>query len=165
MHIENVVTAWVLSASDALSESAAAVGAGMRDLAALTLISTHPGCSIEWLRPRVALTQSGTVRLADRLAERGWVKRSRSGGRQVALSVTNDGLRVLREWNRARSDVIEDLTEHLSPRDQERLVKALTRALEGHRRRRLEADRACRACDWIACGDDCPVDASVASNI
>lgn len=42
-------------------------GLGLRDVAALTLVASHEGCSVDWLRSRIGLTQSGTVRLVDRL--------------------------------------------------------------------------------------------------
>ena len=53
----------------------AALGLEARDLSALTLVAAYDGCQLDWLRQRIDLTQSGTVRLVDRLAGRGLVIR------------------------------------------------------------------------------------------
>src|SRR5919197_1970413 len=94
----NVVSAWVLEAHDEL-ERAAEREAGLdpRELAALTLIASHEGCSVEWLRGRVGLTQSGTVRLLDRLQSARLVRRSRAG-RAVALAISGEGTARLTRW-------------------------------------------------------------------
>ena len=76
MHTGNVVAAWILAGHDRLRAAVAEVGLEPRDLAALTLVAEHDGCSADWLRGRVELTQSGTVRLVDRLARRGLVVRA-----------------------------------------------------------------------------------------
>jgi DNA-binding MarR family transcriptional regulator len=102
MHYENVVSAWVLHAHDALVAAAEEEELDPRELAALTLISSHAGSSIEWLRPRVGLTQSGTVRLVDRLESEGLVRRGGGTGRAVALTLTRAGAARLVRWNAAR---------------------------------------------------------------
>src|ERR671930_2203399 len=109
----NVVSAWVLEAHDEL-ERAARAGAGLdpRELAALTLIASHQGCSVEWLRGRVGLTQSGTVRLVDRLESERLVSRTRAG-RGVALAVTRAGAARLASWNTARARVVDALVREL----------------------------------------------------
>src|SRR4051795_11139793 len=67
MHISNVVAAYVLTVHDQLRGGMRQAELEPRELAALTLVAEHDGCSQDWLRPRVELTQSGTVRLVDRL--------------------------------------------------------------------------------------------------
>src|SRR3954451_16024545 len=71
MHTANVVVAWINAVQDRLRAQMRELGAEGRDLAALTLVAAYDGCSQDWLRPRIELTQSGTVRLVDRLAARG----------------------------------------------------------------------------------------------
>lgn len=158
--MSNVVSAWVVQAADAL-ERAVPPGVGRREVEALTLISTHPGCSSEWLRGRLGLSQSGTVRAVDRLQDLGYVVRARSG-RAVALRTTAKGTRLLRDWHRARTAAVDEVVGALAPADQERLVRLLARALSHRPREREEADRACRTCEWPLCEPVCPVDRSVA---
>lgn len=161
MHSGNVVTAWVLHAYDALLEQTGAADLGLRELTALTLVSTHTGQSIEWLRARVGLTQSGTVRLVDRLEQAGLVRRAAPSGRQVTLSVTAHGRRQLRRWYAARDAVVAELLRELSEDQRDRLVELLAVTLERSPRPRVAADATCRACEWPVCVPECPVDRSV----
>jgi len=159
MHISNVVSAWVTQAADTL-DRAVPPGVGRREVEALTLVSTHPGCSSEWLRARLGLSQSGTVRAVDRLQDLGYVERARSG-RAVALRTTSKGEKLLRVWHQARGAAVDELVGALSGPEQERLMRLLSGALTRHPRQRDEADRACRTCEWPLCRPTCPVDQSV----
>jgi DNA-binding MarR family transcriptional regulator len=161
MHTANVVSAWVVAAHDALVDAAAEVALDPRELAALTLVATHGGCSGEWLRRRVGLTQSGTVRLVDRLESEGLVRRAKADGRGIALTVTPDAQERLRRWHAARSRVVDELLAGCSAQQREALAGALVTSLEQRPRERAEADATCRTCDWPACGDACPVARSV----
>ena len=163
MHTSNLVAAWVLSAHDRLAAAGAATELGQRQAETLTLVGVHPDCSIEWLRSRIGLTQSGTVRLVDRLEDDGLVERRRSGGRAVALRVTGKGRNRLERWRRGRELVVEELLNEMPAEQGASLVAAIESALKARPRARAEADRTCRTCDWPACGGDCPVDHSVAS--
>jgi DNA-binding MarR family transcriptional regulator len=158
---DNVLTAWILSAHDALVAAADAAGASPRDLAVLTLVGSHPGCTGEWLRARVGLTQSGTVRLLDRLEQAGHLCRAPRAGRQVALTLTAAGAAVVTAWLDARAAALAEVTKGLSSQRRDALVDVLTTALAGRDRARADADATCRGCDWPACGDACPVDRSV----
>ena len=161
MHTGNVVVAWVLAAHDQLSAAVRRTGLEPRDLAALTLIAEHDGCSVDWLRGPVELTQSGTVRLVDRLAGRGLVVRGAGPGRGVPLHVTPAGAAMLRQWRQARDALVGELLAGVPEDRRDDLVAGLAAALAGQPRPRQAADAACRTCTWAACGDDCPVDRSV----
>lgn len=161
MHTGNVVVAWVLAAHDRLRAAVAEVGLEPRDLAALTLVAEHDGCSVDWLRGRIELTQSGTVRLVDRLAGRGLVVRGASTGRGVPLHVTAAGSAMLRSWREARDALVAELLAGVPEQRRGDLVTDLATALQGQPRPRAAADATCRTCTWAACGDDCPVDRSV----
>ncbi len=56
--------------------------------AALVQIEGEPGCSIELVAGRIGLTHSATVRVVDKLAERGLVEkdRARKDARAQSLS-------------------------------------------------------------------------------
>jgi DNA-binding MarR family transcriptional regulator len=161
MHSTNVWTAWALRVHDGLTQAADRMGLDIRACTALTLIGTHDGCSADWLRRRVGLTQSGTVRLVDRLSALGLVARGARTGRLSSLSLTAEGRARLAQWIRYRDQAIGDLVGSAEPAHLERLTAVLAAMLEGEQRTRPEADAACRACDWPACGTDCPVDRSV----
>ncbi len=163
MHIGNVVAAWVLDAHDKLVGAAEVLGITWRDLTALTLVAAHEGCSIEWLRPRVGLTQSGTVRLVDKLVMQGRMNRERSNGREVALSLTPSGTKSLDQWSARRDSIAGELLDHIPAAHRDQLLAGLERSVTAAKRTREEADRTCRTCDWEACGSSCPVDRSVAS--
>src|SRR3712207_3143641 len=107
MHTSNVVAAWIVTAQDRLDDGLAELGVHPRELAALTLVHTHEGCSVEWLRARVGLTQSGAVRLVDRLAARGLLVRGAPVGRGVPLRVTGPGAALLDRWTRVRDDIVD----------------------------------------------------------
>lgn len=133
-----------------------------REWAALVLVATHPGCSLTWLFRRLGLTQSGADRLVDRLVEQELLDRApRSGGREVALTVTADGQDRLDRAAAARSAAVDTVIEHLTPGQQTTLAELADTMLRAGSRQRCDADIACRWCDWSGCEPDCPVDASV----
>src|SRR5690242_7573877 len=99
MHESNLWAAWTLRSHDVLT-AALPDGLGLRDAAALTLVESHPDCSVDWLLARIGLTQSGTVRLIDRLESLGYLTRARAG-RAVRLTLLPAGRDVLRQWNKA----------------------------------------------------------------
>jgi DNA-binding MarR family transcriptional regulator len=163
MHIGNVVAAWATTVRDRLRAGMREIGVEHRDLAALTLVSAHDGCSLDWLRRRVDLTQSGTVRLVDRLVARDLLTRGRSSGRGVPLHLTPAGADLLGRWAQSRDRIVGELLAGLPPEPATTLVAAMANALRTEPRVREEADTTCRTCTWPACGADCPVDRSVAA--
>ncbi len=163
MHTANVLVAWVLTAQDRLQEGLREVELDARELAALTLVDSHGGRSADWLRVRVELSQSGTVRLVDRLEGRGLLRRGSSTGRGVPLHVTAAGEQRLRHWHQVRDAVVQELLAGLPEEQRQILLETLTAALLAQHRDRPAADTVCRTCTWTACGQDCPVDRSVSS--
>jgi hypothetical protein len=109
----------------------------------------------------VGLTQSGTVRLVDRLTARQLLRRGVSTGRGVPLHVTVPGEQCLDQWRQARDAVVDDLLAGLGEDQRRDLVGAMALALAAESRVRRQADATCRTCSWAQCGQDCPVDRSV----
>ena len=161
MHTGNVVVAWMNAMQDRLRAEMRHLGVESRDLAALTLVAAYPGCTQDWLRPRIELTQSGTVRLVDRLAARGLLIRGPSAGRGVPLRLTAAGDGLLRRWAARRDAAIEDTLAGLPDGVRDGLLGGMAESLRSRPRERAHADAACRVCTWPACGSDCPVDRSV----
>ncbi len=160
MHSSNAWAAFTAASNDELGD-ALPPGLGLRDVEALTLVDTHPGCSVEWLRHRVGLTQSGTVRLVDRLQRLDLVRRDPTTGRERALTVTRSGSKALRSWHAGREAAMQAVLGGLSGAERRQLLGLLGRALTSAPRERPQADRTCRTCEWARCGRTCPVDASV----
>lgn len=161
MHESNVVAAWALAVQDGLTAAARDTGLGARELAALTLVAEHGGCSVDWLCRRVELAQSGTVRLVDRLVAQGLLQRGAPRGRTIPLHATRVAEARLAAWQVARDTVVGGATAGLSAAERAGLVGALAAALEAQERSRQQADATCRTCTWSSCGQDCPVDRSV----
>jgi DNA-binding MarR family transcriptional regulator len=158
----NVVAAWALSAVDAVAAGYSSVGLAEREAAALVLLGSHPGAGIDWLCPRLGLTQSGTVRLVDRLAEAGLVERGAVlAGRRVPLTLTGAGQQRLDQATAARAEAVAAVTAALTGTERQALARLAGKALGGMPRDRPAADTACRLCDWPGCPRPCPVDASV----
>jgi DNA-binding MarR family transcriptional regulator len=163
MHTGNVVVAWVLMVQDRLRAEMHRIGVEQRDLAALTLIAAYEGCTQDWLRSRIELTQSGTVRLVDRLAARGLLSRGPSAGRGVPLRLTAAGSALLDQWSQVRDQAVAAVLDGLPEETRASTVQGMTDALRARPRLRAEADATCRVCTWPACSADCPVDRSVAA--
>jgi DNA-binding MarR family transcriptional regulator len=158
----NAAAAWALSTADAMAAGYARAGLAEREVAALVLISSHAGVGVDWLYSRLGLTQSGTVRLVDRLAAAGLVARGTPGGRRgIPLTLTATGRERLEQALAGRAGALATATAALRPDEQELLAGLLAKALAGRPRDRAEADVACRLCDWPGCPRPCPVDASV----
>ena len=156
-----MVAAWAITTTDRMRDGIAQAGMDPRELAALTLVATHDGCSLNWLHRRTGLTQSGTVRLVDRLSGKQRIRRGSSTGRGVPLHLTETGQQHLREWQdrpdphrgRAAGRADAGPTGHPWP--------AWPRPWLPRNPARPEADATCRTCTWDACRPECPVDRSV----
>jgi DNA-binding MarR family transcriptional regulator len=161
--VGNALSAWLLLGTDA-ADSAASEAADLpvRGLSALVLLRNRPGCNGDWLYRRLGISQSGAVRLIDRLEKLGLLRRERSRGRrEVDLYVTPAGESRLRQGLEARETAIRALLEPLTEEEQRQLAALIVKALAGGTRRRADADIACRLCDWDVCKPGCPLDASV----
>jgi len=162
MHISavNSLSALALMIGDASTAAVrAATGLSPQELAALVLIRNRPGCSVTWLHERLGLTQSGAVRLIDRLQELGLVNRARTAGRrEVSLSISPRGEAVADRGVSARGRAIESQLDGLPSADRDELLSLIERLLRARSRPRDEGDVACRLCDWSLCTPDCPMD-------
>ena len=152
---DNLLGAFVLAVSDRLRrETEEAIGHTGASAAALITVAQFPGRTIEFLRQAIGLSHPATVRVVDRLVERGLVRRRpASPGPAVALTAAAVGKRHARTILDIRQKVIADSLPELSAAESETLAAILERAL-GH----LSSSPGtthCRLCDMQRCPRSC----------
>jgi len=128
--------------------------------AALVQIENEPGCSIELVAGRIGLTHSATVRVIDKLAERGLVEkdRARKDARAQSLTLSKAGKRLAQQLHEARNQVTDDLLSGLAPAQRAALEQAIRTILHRCVEPGREADVTCRVCDDRRCSPDiCPI--------
>jgi len=128
--------------------------------AALVQVDNEPGSSIESVATRIGLTHSATVRVIDKLAERGLVEkdRARKDARAQSLKLSKDGKRVIQELHAARNRVTDDLLTGLNATQRLALEHAVSAILHRTVEPGREADVTCRVCDDRRCSPDiCPI--------
>jgi DNA-binding MarR family transcriptional regulator len=150
--------------------------AGMADLAghsgtaATALSALHHFLdrpSVDLLRQVLGLTSSGTVRLVDRLAAAGYVRR-RTGddGRATLVELTPAGRQAAQRVTEARAGVLTAALSTLSPSERDTFEQLVGRVLAGLIRGPGATGWMCRLCDTTACGrehGECPVANAVRS--
>ncbi len=164
-YTSNLLGALSLALTDRVASALeATLGVGGNAGAALLSIGTRPGESIDQLSRVLSLTHSATVRMVDRLEQRGWVRRDRGGGdgRTAALTLTPTGRSVFRRLLKARKTALNRVTSVLGDRENETLRKLLTKMLASLPDDRAEARHLCRMCEHSVCvGVRCPVGSAV----
>jgi MarR family transcriptional regulator, negative regulator of the multidrug operon emrRAB len=132
--------------------------------AAIMTIAHHPGLSIERLSEAVGITDSGGVRLIDRLAADGLVRREKLSARMVRLHLTPCGQRAVERIEQARIAAATDLLSPLSGAQRRQLEAVLARILAAQTHGEDDLRRICRLCSFDACesgGRACPVAAQL----
>jgi len=154
----NVLAAWAIAVADAV-RSAAEQSTGLAGgaPAALVAIVADPGLSIDDLRRILDLTHPGTVRLVDRLAERGWVHREQGPGRRVRLEATAAGQDAERRLAAAREEAVAGLLAAMPDQDVHTMAGLADPVLEAVADRTADMRRLCRLCDRRVC-EPCPAE-------
>lgn len=159
----NILGALALAVAEridtATREAAAHGGSAPAALAALATFLD--GSSIDTLRKPLGLTHSAAVRLVDRLAEAGLVRREPGDdARSVAVFLTPAGRRAAGQIQESRMRALAEVLVPLSRSERERLTELHERLLGGLTGGRSDARHICRLCDSHACGHHegrCPV--------
>ena len=128
--------------------------------AALVQIDNEPGSSIEQVAGRIGLTHSATVRVIDKLAERGFVEkdRARQDARAQSLKLSKPGKRLAQQLHGARNQVTDELLSGLGSAQRKALEEAIRAILHRCVEPGREADVTCRVCDDRRCAPDiCPI--------
>jgi DNA-binding MarR family transcriptional regulator len=159
----NVFGALALVVTDQATD-AAAVAAGRSNSAAAALSALlhfldRP--SIDRLRQVLGLTSSGTVRLIDRLADSGHVRRDPGiDGRSTAIVLTEQGRQAARQVSEARAEVLERSLAVLSAEERATFERIAGKVLVGMMRGPGATRWMCRLCDIGICRGTkggCPV--------
>src|SRR5262245_28250011 len=146
----NVFGALALIVTDQATDAVAAA-AGRSDSAAAALSALlhfldRP--SIDRLRQVLGLTSSGTVRLVDRLAESGYVRRDPGAdGRSTAIVLTEEGRRAAGQVSAARAEVLERSLAVLSADERATFERLAGKVLVGMMRGPGATRWMCRLCD------------------
>ena len=146
-------------AEDATAEAAGRSDSAAAALSALLHFLDRP--SIDRLRQVLGLTSSGTVRLVDRLAESGYVRReSGVDGRSTSIVLTEAGQAAAARVSRARADVLERSLSVLAPAERATFECLAGKVLVGMMRGPGATRWICRLCDIGVCRaavGGCPV--------
>lgn len=156
----NVVGAFVLALADDLRHAMEDLAEGNESAcAALIVIGQESGLSIDRLSKILQLSQPGTVRLADRLADAELVERKTGRDRRsVALRLTEAGRRQVRALLLGREHALTEALRGLDDWERSTLAAIATKVLRGLDHGGLECDRRCRLCDAESCPDEtCPM--------
>jgi DNA-binding MarR family transcriptional regulator len=127
--------------------------------AALIVIGQESGLSIDRLSKILRLSQPGTVRLVDRLAEAKLVERKTGTDRRViALRLTEAGKRQVKSLLVGRQHVLAQVLRGLDDWERSALAAIAAKVLHGLDHSQVECDRRCRLCDDASCPDEtCPM--------
>ncbi|NJL21076.1 MAG: winged helix-turn-helix transcriptional regulator [Leptolyngbyaceae cyanobacterium SM1_3_5] len=156
----NLLGAFALSLTDAMSAAMTDVGQGGETCAAIVSLGTEPGISINRLRQILGLSHPGTVRLVDRLVAQHLVeRRSGADGRTVALFLTSAGIDRRQVILDRRRSQLQLALNSLSSDEQHQLTVLLEKMLPHLTTSEQTADAICRLCEEEVCpGDRCPVE-------
>lgn len=163
-HGANVLGALALAVSDRMREAVTG-DAAHSDTAAAALSALDQFLEappVDRLAQVVGLSQSGGVRLVDRLEADGLVSR-RPGrdGRTAAVWLTADGRRAARRLADARLDLLREVLGGLTAAEQDAAAELAGKLLVGLMREPGATRWTCRLCDLGACGrpdGHCPLE-------
>ena len=158
--LANLLNATATAIADAQAKSIALYAdLNPSTAAAILTLGQHPALSVSELAGILGLSHSATVRLVGGLAVKSLARRSdRQDRREVAVSLTDEGLALYRRLRKAQSQTLMPLIQIIEPAERAMLETTLSRILAAMTLGRESADRLCRFCDETVCQqEDCPV--------
>lgn len=159
----NLLGALSLVIADRMTDAMAGEGgrpeSGAAALCALLHFLDRP--SVDRLRQVLGLTSSGTVRLVDKLAQSGYVRREPGAdGRSVSIVLTDRGRLAAQRVAGSRASVLEDALTVLTPDERQAFDRLAGKVLAGLIRGPGATRWMCRLCDTGVCrgaAGGCPV--------
>lgn len=158
LRLVNLLGAFAVALSDAIRRTSAERTMLPEPLpAALIQIGSFSGDSSERLSKNIALSQSATARVIQRLKENGLlnIEASTQDRRAIKLKLTELGERQRSEALAARAEVISGITSLLSSGEKELLTKVIERVFPIVVPDRSTSDFTCRYCDIKSCPQEC----------
>jgi MarR family transcriptional regulator, negative regulator of the multidrug operon emrRAB len=158
--LENLAGALSAAITDRVNDAAEKVaGMGGEAPAAIVQIGTMPNLTITTLGAALGLTHSATVRVVAKLERAKLVRKQRGeDAREVCVTLTASGERMMRKILGARDNVIGKIMKPLSVDERSGLTGLLETVLRRVAGDDDEAMRICRMCDENCCrGEGCPV--------
>jgi DNA-binding MarR family transcriptional regulator len=159
----NIIGAFALALSDDFKSAMQDLAEGNESAcAALIVVNQESGLSVDRLSKILGLSQPGTVRLVDRLAEARLIERKTgSDRRSVALRLTEAGKRQVKSLLVGRRHSLMQALRDLDPGERVALAAIAEKVLRGLGHAPIECDRRCRLCDGDVCPDEtCPMAAA-----
>lgn len=158
----NVIGAFVTALNDAVRLQLEDLsGSNETSAAALILMHQQPGISPDQLGRVLNLSQSGAVRLVDRLeADRLVLRRPGTDRRSRALKLTDTGERQVKALLMGRERALAQALKVLETGELIALVELAEKVLKGLGGTDLERAQRCRLCDTEHCPEaTCPIGA------
>jgi DNA-binding MarR family transcriptional regulator len=156
----NVIGAFALALADDFRNAMEDLAEGNESAcAAVIVIGQESGLSVDRLSKILKLSQPGTVRLIDRLAEAKLVeRRTGTDRRSVALRLTDAGKRQVKSLLIGRQHALVQALRGLDAWERSTLTAIASKVLRGLEHGEVECDRRCRLCDDHSCPDEtCPM--------
>jgi DNA-binding MarR family transcriptional regulator len=156
----NVIGAFALALADDFKAAMEDLADGNESAcAALIVVGQESGLSVDRLSRILGLSQPGTVRLVDRLAEAKLVERKTGiDRRSVALRLTDGGRRQVKSLLVGRRHALLQALRALDDWERSTLTAIADKVLRGLDHSEVECDRRCRLCDDDSCPDEsCPM--------
>ena len=120
--------------------------------AALVIIDRYPLITVDLLGRYLQLSQSGAVRLVERLVHQDLVARRRGDDRRfVQLQLTPAGHTMAQAIQQARMEAIANLLKPLAPQEQQQLLSLLSKLAAQSSYTVLAEEYICRFCDIQTC--------------
>ncbi len=145
--------------ADAMADAGGRLESAAAALSALQHFLDRP--PVDLLGQVLGLTSSGTVRLLDRLAEAGYVRRGPGAdGRSASISLTEAGRSAALQVAAARAGVLDRALSALSPAERDTFGLLAGKVLAGLIRGPGATRWMCRLCDTGSCrgaAAGCPV--------
>jgi len=156
----NIIGAFALALADDFKSAMEDLAEGNESAcAALIVIGQESGLSVDRLSKILKLSQPGTVRLIDRLAEAKLVERKTGADRRsVALRLTEAGKRQVKSLLVGRQHALLQALRGLDDWERSALSAIADKVLRRLGHSAVECDRRCRLCNDDICPDgSCPM--------
>jgi len=156
--LNNLMGAFAVALADTIKRSSAQSTSLPEPLpAALIQIGSFSGSASDLLAKSLALSQSATTRVIQRLREKGLVSVGAASHdrRAIELKLSKLGQRQRTAALAARAEVIAAITSRLGSDEKTLLVNILERVFPVLVTDRSSADYTCRYCDAASCPQQC----------